>query len=525
MNAIYLLAYCYYRRGSPKSARSVLLNRGGSGLTSSSSSSSDATTTTCDTVELERTRSSARYLLAKSCYDLGLYSEAEETLLRHCRETFAKAVSDGGGIVNGVKIRGNRNEAMDAWIVQSSSAASSSPCPIPNGSAGLYLLGNICRKTNRRQRAIEYYRLSLKLDPLMWTSYEAICELAGSEGKEDEADDPNTIFGVEAPLLSPRHGGEMMGGGGGGGVGGHGHGLVNARVNNESTASGASGHPQQQQQQHRQSLHSFQLNRYGTPSTPYSTFGDMKLTGTQSSVKQGFGVNFHLPATASTVAPRTRGDREGDSLPQTNLFAATPAIEETPAGRLSASETPNDGATPPASAIGYANQVLDRARRVVAGLTYEPSPESVQHPGTHRKASTNRPASADLTFSSTPMPTSSGATPAPFQAGVSTVKGEKRALFATTDEGDDGNDGTSMSRKKTPKKEEATKDQMEGTAEMSNAHGNATDPITTPGPGNAIDQLDGFTESQHVGKVLELLCCLGAAYKYLCQVSSVMQFP
>ena len=34
---------------------------------------------------------------------------------------------------------------------------------MPNGPAGLHLLGKICRKTNRRQRAIEYYRLSLKV--------------------------------------------------------------------------------------------------------------------------------------------------------------------------------------------------------------------------------------------------------------------------------------------------------------------------------------------------------------------------
>jgi len=38
--------------------------------------------------------------------------------------------------------------------------------------------------------------------------------------------------------------------------------------------------------------------------------------------------------------------------------------------------------------------------------------------------------------------------------------------------------------------------------------------------GNDMERLDGTTEGQHVGKVLELLCGLGAAYKYLCQFRS-----
>ena len=32
-------------------------------------------------------------------------------------------------------------------------------------------------------------------------------------------------------------------------------------------------------------------------------------------------------------------------------------------------------------------------------------------------------------------------------------------------------------------------------------------------------ELDVITENEHVGKILELLCGIGAAYKYLCQVS------
>jgi hypothetical protein len=110
-NAIYLLAYCHYRRGSAKSARSILVERWmARNAVGNEGGAVDA--------EMERVRNSSRYLLAKCCFDLGLYGEAEEALLRHCREMFGKSVS--GGALGGVKIRGNVNEVMDAWIVQTS---------------------------------------------------------------------------------------------------------------------------------------------------------------------------------------------------------------------------------------------------------------------------------------------------------------------------------------------------------------------------------------------------------------------
>ena len=65
------------------------------------------------------------------------------------------------------------------------------PCPIPNGAAGLHLLGNICQKSNRKTRAKQYYRMSLKLDPFLWTSYEYLCELGGADDL-----DPTSVFGV-----------------------------------------------------------------------------------------------------------------------------------------------------------------------------------------------------------------------------------------------------------------------------------------------------------------------------------------
>ena len=51
------------------------------------------------------------------------------------------------------------------------------PCPVPNGAAGLALLGKICRKSNRRERAIKCFRMSLRLDPFLFTSFQALAEL------------------------------------------------------------------------------------------------------------------------------------------------------------------------------------------------------------------------------------------------------------------------------------------------------------------------------------------------------------
>lgn len=445
-NAVYLLAYCYYRSGSPKSARSVLLSRWLSrNNVSSVLKSAD--------VDLERTRSSARYLLAKCCVELGYYGEAEEVLVRHAREKFSRVVDKNAGIVNGVKINGNWSEAMDAWIIQEAR-----PCPIPNGAAGLNLLGLICRKTNRNQRSIEYHRMALKLDPLMWTSYEAICELSGPVGSSTEADDPNSIFGVPAPVLSPRNEENALGAQ---------HNFFRAGKSRTTRASLGGGAPS-----------AFMKNRYGTPSTPYSSFGNMDLTsGLTTTAPNESGVNFHLPATASTKADRTKAGTS--TFPANNLFDAPSNATKTPA--------PTNLEKPPTSAaVGYADQVLDRARRVVAGLAYDPSPEQKSRPGDNGK---------DLTFSRTPASASgltSGATTAPFSVGVSTVKGEKRSLFASN---------MKSSPKKSPKKEESKVDEDEH------------QPLNLSTTVRTI-------EDKQVEKIMQLLCGVGAAYKSLCQFKS-----
>lgn len=157
-NALYLLAICHYRSGSAKRALMVL-------------------------EDVKISSPSTDYLIAKCCYDLEYYGRAEEALLQQARADFRVAAPQGE----------SSHLNMDDWLLKSS------PCPIPNGAAGLYLLGNICRKSSRKQRAIKYYRMSLELDPLMWTSFEALCEL----GVVDI--DPTSVFGVRPAELDQIH--------------------------------------------------------------------------------------------------------------------------------------------------------------------------------------------------------------------------------------------------------------------------------------------------------------------------------
>lgn len=48
---------------------------------------------------------------------------------------------------------------------------------VPNGAAGLYLLGRVNRLVGRAQDAREHYVRALRLNPLMWCAYEELCAL------------------------------------------------------------------------------------------------------------------------------------------------------------------------------------------------------------------------------------------------------------------------------------------------------------------------------------------------------------
>jgi anaphase-promoting complex subunit 3 len=121
-NALYLLAVCHYRNQSPQRALMVL-----------------------EDVK-EAGNAATQYLTAKCCFDLEQYGRAEEALLQQARSDYKE-----------YKAASSTSATMDDWLMETS------PCPVPNGAAGLYLLGNICRRSSRKQRAVQYYRMSLQV--------------------------------------------------------------------------------------------------------------------------------------------------------------------------------------------------------------------------------------------------------------------------------------------------------------------------------------------------------------------------
>eukprot|EP00959_Pyramimonas_sp_CCMP1952_P458640 9476954-Pyramimonas_sp.AAC.2 len=55
---------------------------------------------------------------------------------------------------------------------------------IPNGAAGRFLMGTICKQSEgRTAAAVEYFSQALTMDPFLWSAYEEICQL----GAEKEA--------------------------------------------------------------------------------------------------------------------------------------------------------------------------------------------------------------------------------------------------------------------------------------------------------------------------------------------------
>ncbi|KAK8620023.1 hypothetical protein V6N13_066510 [Hibiscus sabdariffa] len=64
---------------------------------------------------------------------------------------------------------------------------------IPNGAAGHYLLGLICRYTDRKKSAIHHFRLALSIDPLLWAAHEELCILGAAE-------EATLVFGEAAAI-------------------------------------------------------------------------------------------------------------------------------------------------------------------------------------------------------------------------------------------------------------------------------------------------------------------------------------
>lgn len=141
-NAWYLLAVCHFRSRSPQRALTVLEN-------------------------IKVKTPASAYLVAKCCYEVQQYGRAEEALLEVARADYGEYKGSYNNPQNiqgatmthpeGKSASGNKPMSMDEWLMETS------PCPVPNGSAGLYLLGCICRRSNRKRRAMDYFRMSLQV--------------------------------------------------------------------------------------------------------------------------------------------------------------------------------------------------------------------------------------------------------------------------------------------------------------------------------------------------------------------------
>lgn len=168
LDAVYLQALCHYRMGKIQNARAVLERH--------------------NTVWSP----SMCYLAGQCCYELREYNRSESVLLRDTRDAYQKSkeanVTFEEWIVQTsvsskfTSLRFSSGRLMDALLLMARSLMdfflfSEKPCPVPNGAAGLALLGKIYRKSDRLERAIQYFRMSLQLDPFLFTSFQALAEM------------------------------------------------------------------------------------------------------------------------------------------------------------------------------------------------------------------------------------------------------------------------------------------------------------------------------------------------------------
>lgn len=108
---------------------------------------------------------------------------------------------------------------------------------VPNGAAGQYLLGLVCKETGRRAAAVAHLAAALAADPFMWCAHEQLCAL----GAETEAREimtrarPDALYPPLAHLgglaeVAAADSGEASGGTGGTEPRGRGRGATGANA-------------------------------------------------------------------------------------------------------------------------------------------------------------------------------------------------------------------------------------------------------------------------------------------------------
>ncbi|CAG5121231.1 unnamed protein product, partial [Candidula unifasciata] len=146
-DSLYLLATCYYRSGSVYQAYMLLCK------------------SCCQSPQ-------CKYLLAKCCVDMNKYAEAERIL--------------AGTVLAKVK----SHEDLEAEF----------------GSLACYvfsLLGYVYSKTERISKAVLCYRRSLKLNPLLWKSFEMLCSMGENVKPESVFQIPTNTSTINATVAPP----------------------------------------------------------------------------------------------------------------------------------------------------------------------------------------------------------------------------------------------------------------------------------------------------------------------------------
>jgi len=358
-------------------------------------------------------------------------------------------------------------------------------CPIPNGAAGLNLLGLICQRTMRKEKACLYYRLSLTLDPMMWTSYEALCEMGVATKQQN---DPVSIFGVLPPCLAniPTCNGGYKNN--------YNHHKKEMSNLNSKTSSSNEKHAdntphasyynsnnnnmsmQQHQQQHNQSLydnqeflrrireesefeshHNFILNHTSPIMNDSSIINNNNNTA--STTVQGYGHSHGHPS--NSFVPQTPYTTQQQSHPQYNIGGSShghhtnyhhthqnsddsTTMQSTsffnnhngqPTSTSTRSATSNHPknlpsttlfATPGLTPIQPSKEVLSRAKQVASRLYYEPSPEMTP-PHLFKKGIMNQNAAVSAVAAS--MGSASATTPS-----FSSLKSTRRKQYKSRTE-------------------------------------------------------------------------------------------
>lgn len=198
---------------------------------------------------------------------------------------------------------------------------------LPNGAAGLYLMGMVCLKMQQRQRAIKYLTRCLGLNPFMWSAYEALSQLGAPLPDGLVAPPPPTFGGGDGgamPMPVLGQGGGLDAAGWVGGCGGA----------DASTMGGVVGGAALQ-----------------TPSASASTPQLRTPQMPQFTPVEGGGGGAAVPASAACAG--------GSSIPTSAAMAAslstpnlqTPVVGSTPANNpLSSAPSPQPGGRRPASA-------------------------------------------------------------------------------------------------------------------------------------------------------------------------------